>query len=81
MGFPIQYGDGGPTESRRSCRVLTVGVVNQDHVGKNSVVSEDPNLVRQHPRTLHVGREVGHQHQWPATPTESFPHVRGQNGR
>ena len=45
MGFPIQYGDGGPTESRGSCRAPTVGVVNQDHVGTHSVVGEDPDLL------------------------------------
>ena len=32
MGFPIQYGDGGPAEGHRSRRALTVGVVDQNHV-------------------------------------------------
>ncbi len=45
MGFPIQYGDGGPAESHRSRRALTVGVVDQNHVGEHPVVGEDPDLV------------------------------------
>ena len=45
MGFTIRYCDGGPVEDHGSRRVLTVGLVDQDHVRTHPVVSEDPDLV------------------------------------